>query len=89
MQVHRSMRNREVFVTDMLEWLKGRLTLGESLVDADTLLFGSGRMRPLQVLDLAAYVETAIGAAIPDSRIRLDNFSSVNQIADVFLGANQ
>jgi acyl carrier protein len=37
------------------------------------------------VLELIAFTEQAIGSAIPDSQIRMDNFQTVSRIASVFL----
>jgi acyl carrier protein len=54
-------------------------------VDADTPLFTGRLLDSLKVLELIAFTEQAIGRAIPDSRIRMDNFQTVSRIAAVFL----
>ena len=40
----------------------------------------------MRILELIAYTERAIGRMIPDNLIRMDNFSSIARIAEVFLG---
>jgi acyl carrier protein len=81
------MRNdhRALFVARMLEWITTRLAPPGSLVGARTPLFTSGLVSSIKVLDLIAWTELEIGREIPDAQIRLDNFHSVQRIADVFV----
>jgi acyl carrier protein len=56
---------------------------------ADTPLFATRLLDSLRVLELIAFTEQAIGSAIPDSQIRMDNFQTVSRIASVFLGEKE
>ena len=76
---------RARFVAEMLHWITGRLAPPGVVVDAHTPLFASGLVSSIKVLDLIAWTERAIGREIPDTQIRLDNFHSVQRIADVFV----
>jgi acyl carrier protein len=55
------------------------------VIDAETLLFESGAIDSLRILDLLAFMEKTLGAKIPDKAVRLQNFRSVRVIARVFL----
>jgi len=80
------MTNRRAhFVAEMLHWITLRMAPPGVVVDACTPLFASGLVSSIKVLDLIAWTERAIGRAIPDAQIRLDNFHSVQRIADVFV----
>ncbi|HVF40833.1 MAG TPA: phosphopantetheine-binding protein [Gemmatimonadaceae bacterium] len=74
----------EVFVDQMVRWVNARF-LPEKPIDADTRLFEHRLIDSIRVLELIAYTEDAIGAMIPDSRIRMDNFRTVRRISEVFL----
>jgi acyl carrier protein len=78
------MTNRQ-FVAEMLSWIALRLAPPGVVVDAATPLFASGLVSSIKVLELIAWTERAIGHPIPDTQIRLDNFHSVQRIADVFV----
>jgi len=54
-------------------------------VDAETLLFESGAIDSLRILDLIAFIEKTLGAKIPDKAVRLQNFRSIRVIARFFL----
>jgi acyl carrier protein len=69
----------------MVEWINARLAPPGRQVDAHTQLFAEGIISSIKVLDLIAWTERAIGRAIDDADIRLDNFRSVQRIADVFV----
>ncbi|HEU4994877.1 MAG TPA: hypothetical protein VFT29_08655 [Gemmatimonadaceae bacterium] len=75
---------RARFVARMLAWVVSRLAAGAA-VDARTPLFASGLVSSIKVLDLIAWTEREIGREIPDTQIRLDNFYSVQRIAEVFV----
>ena len=77
--------NRERFVHDMLAWLNARLAPPGTVIASDTQLFASGMINSIKILELIAWTERAIGRAIPDPHITLDNFRSVSRIADVFV----
>jgi acyl carrier protein len=76
---------RARFVARMLQWITLRLAPAGAIVHASTPLFTSGLVSSIKVLDLIAWTEREIGRQIPDAQIRLDNFHSVQRIADVFV----
>ena len=80
---------REDFVARMLDWLNEDVAPKGADVRADTLLFATRLLDSLRVLELIAYTEEAIGNAIPDSQIRMDNFQTVARIASVFIRADE
>ncbi len=73
------------FVAAMLVWLNERLAKSNVIIGADTPLFESGLIDSIRVLELIAWTEEAVGALIPDVRIRMDNFRTVARIAEVFV----
>ncbi len=73
------------FVERMLAWLNDEVAPEGVLIAEDTQLFTSRLLDSLRVLELIAFTEQAIGAPIPDSQIRMDNFQTVSRIAAVFL----
>lgn len=79
------MSNRQEFERDMLTWLNDEVAPKGVRVDANTPLFTTRLLDSLKVLELIAFTEQAIGCAIPDSHIRMDNFHTVARIAAVFL----
>jgi acyl carrier protein len=76
---------QEEFVGRMVAWLNDEIAPEGVRVDADTPLFATRLLDSLRVLELIAFTEQAIGRAIPDSHIRMDNFQTVARIATVFL----
>ncbi len=76
---------QEEFTSQMLVWLNDEVAPKGSRVDVDTPLFATRLLDSLKVLELIAFTEQAIGRAIPDSHIRMDNFQTVARIAAVFL----
>jgi len=76
---------RGEFAREMLGWLNDEVAPKGVRVDADTPLFATRLLDSLKVLELIAFTEQAIGRAIPDSHIRMDNFQTVARIAAVFL----
>jgi acyl carrier protein len=79
------MSERTDFVNGMLAWLNEDVVPEGISVGADTPLFAGRLLDSLRVLELIAFTEQAIGHAIPDSHIRMDNFQTVSRIAAVFL----
>jgi acyl carrier protein len=75
---------RATFVAGILAWINQRLVAPGVVVRAATPLFASGTINSIKVLELIAWTERAIGREIEDHEIRLDNFYSVQRIADVF-----
>ena len=76
---------QEKFAREMLAWLNDEVAPRGVRVEADTPLFATRLLDSLKVLELIAFTEQAIGRAIPDSHIRMDNFQTVARIAAVFL----
>lgn len=76
---------QEEFARRMISWLNDGVAPKGIRVDADTPLFATRLLDSLKVLELIAFTEQAIGRAIPDSHIRMDNFQTVARIAAVFL----
>ena len=76
---------QEEFARRMLAWLNDDVAPKGVRVDAHTPLFATRLLDSLRVLELIAFTEQAIGRAIPDSHIRMDNFQTVARIATVFL----
>ena len=76
---------QEEFARRMLAWLNDDVAPKGVRVDAYTPLFATRLLDSLRVLELIAFTEQAIGRAIPDSHIRMDNFQTVARIAAVFL----
>jgi acyl carrier protein len=50
----------------------------------NTLLFETGLIDSIRILDLIAFIEVTIGASIPDHAIRLENFRSIAAIGGAF-----
>lgn len=79
-------QSKHEFAEQMSAWLTERLAKPGVTVLPATPLFGNGLIDSIRILELIAYTERAIGRVIPDSSIRMDNFSSIERIAKVFLG---
>ena len=77
--------SRETFITELLEWLNRRLAPPGATIGATTPLFADGLINSIRILKLIAWTEQAIGHAIPDDQISMDNFASAERIADSFL----
>ena len=78
------MTSSQQFTEAMIPWLNALIARPGVTVDADTPLFEGGLIDSIRVLELIAWTEDAIGAVIPDSRIRMDNFRTIRRIAEVF-----
>jgi acyl carrier protein len=76
---------QQEFTRRMLVWINDEIAPKGVHVEADTPLFATRLLDSLRVLELIAFTEQAIGRAIPDSHIRMDNFQTVARIAAVFL----
>jgi acyl carrier protein len=74
------------FVARTVEWINRTLVPPSVTIDADTALFADGLINSIRILKLIAWTERALDIRIPDSRIRMDYFRSVRQIADTFAG---
>ena len=78
-------RHQLTFIADMVGWLNEEIAPEDVVIAADTQLFAGRLLDSLRVLELIAFTEQAIGSAIPDAQIRMDNFQTVSRIASVFL----
>lgn len=78
-------QQQRTFIAGMLDWLNEEIAPKGVVVTAETQLFAGRLLDSLRVLELIAFTEQAIGSAIPDSQIRMDNFQTVSRIASVFL----
>jgi acyl carrier protein len=70
--------------TALLDWLHRRLLPAGARINAGTPLFESGLIDSIRILKLIAWTEQATGRRIPDEQIRMDNFRTVERIAEVF-----
>ena len=63
----------------LLDFVRNRLVSEElaARVEADTLLFETRIIDSLRILELIAFIESAIGRKIPDAQVVLANFRSV------------
>ena len=77
--------SQRTFIADMLGWLNEEIAPKGVVVTEDTQLFAGRLLDSLRVLELIAFTEQALGSAIPDAQIRMDNFQTVSRIASVFL----
>lgn len=77
--------SRDRFIREMVAWLNSRVVARGVDVDALTPLFESRLIDSIRILQLIAWTERAIGRRIPDEQIRMDNFHSVERIADAFV----
>lgn len=77
--------SRDHLIDGMLAWLNGKLAPPGVTILHDTPLFADGLIDSIRVLQLIAWTEQAIGRQIPDVMIRMDNFHTVERIAEVFV----
>lgn len=76
---------RDEFVRAMMEWVNRRLAPPGNPIGANTPLFEGGLIDSIRILELIARTERAVGRRIADAQIRMDNFRTIERIADVFL----
>src|SRR5256714_3163315 len=83
-----SMINAPQLERDLLRFICDKLAAPEiaTSIDRDTRLFEDRVVDSLKILELIAFVQSAIGRKIPDSQIVLANFRSVATISRVFTG---
>jgi acyl carrier protein len=69
----------------LLSYVNNELLAERNLrAEANTLLFADGWIDSLSILKLIAYVELLIGREIPDQEIVMENFRTVDTIAQHF-----
>jgi acyl carrier protein len=69
----------------MVAWLNRRFASKGIVITVDTPLFTRGVIDSLGILELIAWTEVSTGQIVPDERIRMDNFGTVRQIAQMFV----
>ena len=72
----------------LLQFTREKLAPAElaQSITADTRLFEDRVVDSLRILELIAFLQSALGRRIPDSQIVLANFRSISTIARVFTG---
>jgi acyl carrier protein len=69
----------------LLSYVNNELLAARNLrAESDTPLFADGWIDSLSILKLIAYVELLIGREIPDQEIVMENFRTVDTIAEHF-----
>ena len=71
---------------NLLDFVRHRLVAEElaARIDADTPLFEARIIDSLRILELIAFIESAIGTKIPDAQVVLANFRSIDTMARRF-----
>jgi acyl carrier protein len=73
------------FEAALLRFINAELLLGSNLtLHVDSALFEDGIIDSLKILHLLAFIESAIGRAIPDEEIVMKHFRTVRIIAERF-----
>ena len=80
--------NHETFIAETVVWVNRTMVPADVTIDADTPLFANGLINSIRVLRLIAWTEHALGIRIPDTRVRMDYFRTVRQIARTFCPAS-
>jgi acyl carrier protein len=73
------------FVIGAVAWINRTLAPPGVTIEQDTPLFAAGFINSIRILDLIAFTERATGRQIDDRQIRMDNFRTVERIAEVFV----
>jgi acyl carrier protein len=77
--------SRERFAAELVAWINRKLAPPGTEVDAATPLFADRLINSIRILEIIAWVERAIGRRVTDREIRMDNFHTVERIAEVFV----
>jgi acyl carrier protein len=76
---------RQALIELIAHGLSSRRRRREPLcVDGDTLLFETGLVDSMAILELIAFVEEATGHAISARQVHLKHFGTVDRICDAF-----
>ena len=78
--------NRDRFVEETVAWINAGLAPDGIRIRSDTRMFADRLIDSIRILHLIAWTERALGREIQDRDIRMDNFTSVERMADAFLG---
>ena len=78
---------RDDFERRLVDFVNGALLKSGRgpAVDVETLLFESGAIDSLRILDVLAFIEKTLAIKVPDKAVRLQNFRSIRVIAHFFL----
>ena len=76
--------DRESFIAGMVAWLNRRFAPPGVTITATTPLFDDHLIDSVRILDLIAWAERAIDRRIPDEQILMNNFRTVERIAERF-----
>lgn len=79
------MSARSRFADAMVAWLNNRFAAKGFVITANTPLFARGVIDSLGILELIAWTEVNTGRIVPDESIRMDNFGTVERIAQMFV----
>jgi acyl carrier protein len=78
------------FEAALLRFINAELLLGSNrTIDVDSALFEDAIIDSLKILHLLAFIESAIGRAIPDEEIVMKHFRTVRIIAERFAGEHR
>ena len=78
------------FEAALLRFINAELLLGSNrTIDVDSALFEDGIIDSLKILHLLAFIESAIGRAIPDEEIVMKHFRTVRVMAERFAGEHR
>jgi acyl carrier protein len=73
------------FEAALVSFINDELLFGSNRrIDVDSPLFEDGSIDSLKILHLLAFIESAIGRAIPDEEIVMKHFRTVRLIAERF-----
>ena len=78
------------FEAALLKFVNAELLLRSNrTIDVDSALFEDGIIDSLKILHLLAFIESAIGRAIPDEEIVMKHFRTVRVMAERFAGEHR
>ena len=78
------------FEAALLRFIQTELLLGSNLtLNVDSALFEDSIIDSLKILQLLAFIESAIGRSIPDEEIVMKHFRTVRVIAERFGGEHR
>lgn len=72
------------FVNEVLPGLDPGKSLPHERIEADTPLFETNRLDSLSILHLIAAIEELSGEPVPDSKVTMKHFQSIETITLVF-----
>ena len=87
MKSGRFLQKAEQFEVALLDFIRTELLPGSDLrIDANSRLFEDGMIDSLKILQLLAFIESAIGRPVPDEEIVMKHFHSVRVMVERFGG---